>query len=210
MYFYCYVYVFLLLCMFRSVYSVFIVPAGTLRLPWLRVFLASFSVVRQMPGHNSQRQGTARTLFKLIVLFYVLFVCKCVLYYCHRATTQLQLSNISYHIRYKEELYKVTSLQIIWWKLNLARQFLVHRWPWPTIHKARKYTKWGSHLNKFLFAHVVSLIIAVVLCTSVNRWHTKFNVRPTEIRRGNGLDVFERERCSSWLKSFHETGLCSK
>jgi hypothetical protein len=33
MYSYCYVDVFLLLCVFRSVYSVFIVPAGTLRLP---------------------------------------------------------------------------------------------------------------------------------------------------------------------------------
>jgi len=55
MYFYCYFYVFLLLCMFCSIYSVF------------------------------------------IVLFYVLFVCKCVLYYCHQASTQMQL-NISYHI----------------------------------------------------------------------------------------------------------------
>jgi hypothetical protein len=34
------------------------------------------------------------------VSFYVFFVCKCVLYYCHRVTTQLQLiyHNISYHL----------------------------------------------------------------------------------------------------------------
>jgi len=31
----------------------------------------------------------------LIVLFSVLFVCKCVLNYCHRVATQLQLTNIS-------------------------------------------------------------------------------------------------------------------
>jgi hypothetical protein len=53
MYSYCYVYVFLLLHMFHSVYSVF------------------------------------------IVLFYVLFVCKCLLYYCHQVSTQLHLTNIS-------------------------------------------------------------------------------------------------------------------
>jgi hypothetical protein len=32
---------------------------------------------------------------KIIVLFHVVFVCKCVLYFCHRLTTQLQLTNIS-------------------------------------------------------------------------------------------------------------------
>jgi len=33
------------------------------------------------------------------VTFSVLFVCICVLYYCHRVATQVQL-NISYHIIY--------------------------------------------------------------------------------------------------------------
>jgi len=99
-------YAVLLLCMLCSVYSVFIIPAGTLRLPWLRFFRAFSSVVSQMPGYNSQRKGTAHILPKLIVLFdvlfvsivlfYVLFVCKCVLYYCYWVTTQLQLINISY------------------------------------------------------------------------------------------------------------------
>jgi hypothetical protein len=95
---------------------IFIVPAGTLWLPWLRFFRAFPSVVRQMPGYNSQRWDTGRTklpiflccsmyclflccsLFVCFVSFCVSCVCKCVLYYCHRLATQLQLRNISYHI----------------------------------------------------------------------------------------------------------------
>jgi len=34
-------------------------------------------------------------VFCFIVLFCVLLVCKCVPYYCHRVSTQLQLTNIS-------------------------------------------------------------------------------------------------------------------
>jgi hypothetical protein len=43
--------------------------------------------------------SSTRTLPKLIVSFSVLFVCKCVLYYCHRVATQLQLTNISVYQR---------------------------------------------------------------------------------------------------------------
>jgi len=90
------------------VYSALLIPRCIPRLPWLRFFRAFPSVVRQMPGYTSQRRGTVCTLpngwtvlfcvlLVSIVLFYVLFVCKCVLYYCQGMVTQLQL-NISYHI----------------------------------------------------------------------------------------------------------------
>jgi len=44
-----------------------------------------------------------------IVLFCVLFVCKCVLYYCHWVSTQLQLTNTSIYIikhKVKYALYR--------------------------------------------------------------------------------------------------------
>ena len=45
------------------------------------------------------RRGTARTLPKLLCCsMYCSMYCLCVNVYCHRVTTQLQLTNISYHI----------------------------------------------------------------------------------------------------------------
>ena len=66
-YFVNYVLLLLCLCILIVMYvllSIFCchVPTGTLRLPWLRFFRAFSSVVREMPGYNSQRRGTAWTL----------------------------------------------------------------------------------------------------------------------------------------------------
>jgi magnesium-transporting ATPase (P-type) len=49
-------------------------------------------------GPHSSKLVVICVVLLLFVLFYVLFVCKCVLYYCHRVTTQLHSKNISYHI----------------------------------------------------------------------------------------------------------------
>jgi hypothetical protein len=75
-------------------------PTDIIRLPWLRFFRAFSSVVRQMPGYTSQSRGMARTLPNWWIVFCVLFVCKCVLYYCHRVATQLQLNILYYIVSY--------------------------------------------------------------------------------------------------------------
>ena len=60
------------------------------------VFPCFSSVVWQMPRYNSQRPGTARTLPHLIVLFCVLFVCKCVMSYCHQVSNPIAVNKYIY------------------------------------------------------------------------------------------------------------------
>jgi hypothetical protein len=76
----------------------------------MRVFRAFPSVVRQIPGYNSPRWGTPCTVpitflcCSMDFLFFCRSVyCLCVNVYCHRVSTQLQLTNIS-NIKYMVEL----------------------------------------------------------------------------------------------------------
>ena len=147
MYFYCYVYVLLLyvyvflllyLCTLTVCLCIFIVPTDTLLLPWLRFFRVFSSVVKQMPGWNPQIWGSACTLLNCCVIlctvrfvsFYVLRVCKCVLYYCHRVATQLQLTNISYQWRKRKWscVCLQTALQsnLLGFSAVLEQEFVLH------------------------------------------------------------------------------------
>jgi len=101
MYFYCYVCVFLF--MFMYLHRASWHSSATLT----EVFPCFSSVVSQMPGYNSQRRGTARTLPKVFVLFYLKFVlcrslyCLCVNVYCTTATewqSNCSSTNISSYI----------------------------------------------------------------------------------------------------------------
>ena len=110
-----YVFLLLYLCNFIFMYAMFCIFCF-LRSNWhssatlTEVFLCFSSVVRRMRRYNSQRRGTVRTFPKLIALFCVLFVCNCVLYYCHRVSTQFQITNMSIYQHPEESILKKYSV----------------------------------------------------------------------------------------------------
>jgi hypothetical protein len=61
-------------------------------------FSVRFPQLKGKRQGKSRKDGARPAIFLIFVLLYVLFVCICVLYYCHRVATQLQLTNILYNI----------------------------------------------------------------------------------------------------------------
>ena len=115
MYFYCYIYVFFLLCMFCSVsivlfYVLFVCKRVlycchrvSTKFHCMCIYIYDCMFCTLLFNFVNYVFLLLHlcillvmyVLFCFIVLFYVKFVCKCVPYCCHRVSTQLQLTNIS-------------------------------------------------------------------------------------------------------------------
>jgi hypothetical protein len=120
-YFYCYICVFLLLylCIFIFIFVYFYCYICVFLLIYLCIgiviFVYSYCFVCLFLG----------ILFHCLVLCVVcvLFLCICVLYYCHRLSTQLQLTNISYHFLHNTySLFRsnVVPKFSLYWKRSIA------------------------------------------------------------------------------------------
>jgi hypothetical protein len=93
-----YVYVFIL-CLYIYCTFIYLHRASWHSSPTLtEVFPCFFLSCKANARVKPTRMGHGPHSSQIFVLFCVLFVCKCVLNYCHRVATQLQLTNISYHI----------------------------------------------------------------------------------------------------------------
>ena len=137
-------------------------------LPWLRFFRAFSSVVRQSQG-IPRKDGARPALFLIselccsvycfvsIVLFYVLFVCKCVLYCCHRVPTQLQL-NISYHII----SYHIISYHIIY-HISYHISYISYHISYHIIYRIVSYHIISYHIIYIISYHIIYHIISCII-----------------------------------------------
>jgi len=113
----------------------------------IEVFRAFYLSCKANARVNPLKDGARTALFQnfCVVLYMfvlclcVLFVCKYVLYYCHRVPTQLQLTNISYHISYTVPVsgtgQQATAIFGMWYDVVLPNRQL-----WPQLFKTRPYS----------------------------------------------------------------------
>ena len=105
MYSYCYLCILIVSLCYSCLCVVYVfLDAATLTEVFLCFFLsckANARVNLAKTGHGPHSPKLlCCSVYCLFCVVLLLFVCKCVLYYCHRVTTQFQLINISYHVSY--------------------------------------------------------------------------------------------------------------
>ena len=89
-------------------------------------------------------------VFCFIVLFCVLFACKSILYYCQWVSTELQLTNVSYHISYHHIIpYNTITYHIIYHNISY------HTIPYHII-----YYIISCHIIPYIISyHIISYIV---------------------------------------------------
>ena len=89
-------------------------------------------------------------VFCFILLFYAMFMCNCVLYYCHRVSTQLQLTNISISIymTLRDPCLSVEQVQCGEFLWSVHSDFILPLWD---------NKLWGPHWRLCLASRLSSL-----------------------------------------------------
>jgi hypothetical protein len=110
------------------------------------------------------------------VLFYVLFVCKCVLYYCHRVATQLQLNISSYHTIYiiYHIIYHIISYIIISYHIS-SYHIIYHIISYHIIshHIIISYNIISYHI----IYHIISYIISYrIISYRIVSYHISYHI----------------------------------
>jgi hypothetical protein len=96
-------------------------------------------------------------VFCFIAFFCVLFVCICVLYYCHRVATQLQLTNISYIIYHTISYYTYHIIRILY-----IIAYIIYITPYHII-SYRIISYHISHITSYIISYIVSYRISYII-----------------------------------------------
>ena len=109
----------------------------------------------------------------LIVLFHVLSVSKCVLYYCRRVSTQLQLTNISYHIISYHIIHHIIMSYIMSCPL-VSYRIISH------IYHIISYHISYHIIYRILSYHIISYIVSYHIQRSKKKQDKRTNVSLTD------------------------------
>ena len=98
------------------------------------------------------------------IIYHILFVCKCVLYYCHRVSTQLWLRNISYRIISYHHIVLFVCKCVLYYCHRVATQL--------QLRNISYHISYIYHIS-FIIYHIIYHIYCLcvnVYCTTATGW----------------------------------------
>ena len=133
------------------------------------LFLSCKANARVKPAKTRHGPHTSKLLccsvccFVLCRSVYCVCVCTYVLYYCHRVTTQLQLTNISYHISY------IVSCRISYISHHIIYHIISHHITSYIVYHIVSYISHHIiyHIT-YILQHVVSLIPSATILSTLS------------------------------------------